>query len=556
MAPGSTATDSWQKALDRLDPDLKTALAPVRTQRLDVVSAVLQAADDRRQRCIRRQWRFTAPDGRVIVVRDVLEKVVSWINRYKAVGDVASQYDPAHAALPWAAFRFLLNATTGDIQAFGLMTTVLEAVARITARSKIIEDMYIRGPTTTNLAPPLEDALVLLFADALVLLAKCVKYFDRSTLGKFTMSCILYMHCNPSHDAGRAARAAGGLPIDDDDLKSLDNREAEVLKLAALANTKVLHGVDTKIEALTHTTMNGLAGFDAKFIRLMDTAAITQQSLEDEMLNGLLGWLSLVPVARHHKEVSSRRLPGSAAWLIHHVDFNDWLISSSSSVLLLHGVRGCGKSTAFSAVVDNLLPQPHANMTLATAPCAYFYCQHSPSEPDRASPSCILRSIVRQLAISPVDGAVNQVVSSAYARELRSIQRTRDDPSKPTVDESITLILGLTSSNPAYICIDAVDELPDADRASLVESLQRVVSQSASVVKVLFTSRDNAQLQALLESETKIRVTAASNEADIKAFVELQVDRAVQTRCLLNGTPSTQLAKRISSALLKGSGEM
>lgn len=361
-----------------------------------------------------------------------------------------------------------------------------------------------------------------------------------------------------SHDAVRTVRSALKLPINGDDLRSLDNREAEVLKLADLADAKVLYGVDTKIEALAKDTMSSLAGLDMKFVRLVDTAATMQQSLDDQRLKDLLEWLSLVPVARHHKEVSGRRLPGSAAWLIHHPDFKDWLVSSSSSILLLHGVRGCGKSTAFSAVVDHLLPQrqPHANTPLAsaTAPCAYFYCQNSPSERDRASPSCILRSIVRQLAVNTVDGMVNQVVLSAYDREVRLAPR--DDPSKPTIEESITLILDLTAPNPAYICIDAVDELADADRASLVESLQLVVSQSASVVKVLFTSRDNAQLQALLGLATKIRVTAASNEGDMKAFVALQVERAIQTRCLLNGTTSTELADHISAALLKGSGEM
>jgi hypothetical protein len=165
MAPSSVSTarqirsgdDSWQKALDRLDPDLKTALTSVSTRKVDVVSAVLRAADDKRQLCIRKQWRFTSPNGRVIVVRDVLEKLVSWIDRYKAVGDVVSQYDPVNAAVPWAAFRFLLNVASGDIQAFGLMVTVLEAVARIIARSKIIEEVCIRGPSPTNLVQPLGE---------------------------------------------------------------------------------------------------------------------------------------------------------------------------------------------------------------------------------------------------------------------------------------------------------------------------------------------------------------------------------------------------------------
>jgi hypothetical protein len=194
-----SCNNTWQNALDRLEPDLKIALTSVGTRKVDVLSAVLRVAEDKRQLCIRKQWKFTAPNGKIIVVRDVLEKVVGWIDRYKAVGDVASQYDQVHAALPWAAFRFLLSVATGDVQAFGNMVAVLESVARVMARSKIIDEVYIRGPNSTDLAQPLEDGLVLLFADALVLLAKCVKYFGRSTASKITPDPWLQWHSGASY---------------------------------------------------------------------------------------------------------------------------------------------------------------------------------------------------------------------------------------------------------------------------------------------------------------------------------------------------------------------
>ena len=31
------------------------------------------------------------------------------MNKFKEVGDIAVQYDPGHAALPWAAIRFFLQ---------------------------------------------------------------------------------------------------------------------------------------------------------------------------------------------------------------------------------------------------------------------------------------------------------------------------------------------------------------------------------------------------------------------------------------------------------------
>jgi hypothetical protein len=39
----------------------------------------------------------------------LFSKLVKWIDLFKQVGDVAVQYDPVHAVLPWAGVRFLLQ---------------------------------------------------------------------------------------------------------------------------------------------------------------------------------------------------------------------------------------------------------------------------------------------------------------------------------------------------------------------------------------------------------------------------------------------------------------
>jgi hypothetical protein len=49
--------------------------------------------------------------GEDIVLRNVVMKIVHWVDKFKQIGDVIVQYDPGHAALPWAAFRFLLQVT-------------------------------------------------------------------------------------------------------------------------------------------------------------------------------------------------------------------------------------------------------------------------------------------------------------------------------------------------------------------------------------------------------------------------------------------------------------
>jgi hypothetical protein len=66
------------------------------------------AAARKRDECDAKRWRFEL-HGRTYILRDVAEKVIAWLNTFKQVGDVAVQYDPGHAPLPWAGVRFLLE---------------------------------------------------------------------------------------------------------------------------------------------------------------------------------------------------------------------------------------------------------------------------------------------------------------------------------------------------------------------------------------------------------------------------------------------------------------
>ena len=58
---------------------------------------------------VKRQLEIPRKSGKPIVLRDVLGKIANYIHRFREVGDNVVQYDPAHAALPWAAVRLLLQ---------------------------------------------------------------------------------------------------------------------------------------------------------------------------------------------------------------------------------------------------------------------------------------------------------------------------------------------------------------------------------------------------------------------------------------------------------------
>lgn len=74
-----------------------SAVESIRTQMEDAVKS-------KRDRAWKITWR-----GDDIVLRDIAMKIMHWVDKFKQIGDIVVQYDPGHAALPWAAFRFLLQ---------------------------------------------------------------------------------------------------------------------------------------------------------------------------------------------------------------------------------------------------------------------------------------------------------------------------------------------------------------------------------------------------------------------------------------------------------------
>ncbi|KAF8242727.1 hypothetical protein K440DRAFT_104393 [Wilcoxina mikolae CBS 423.85] len=105
------ALSTWEKALEKLSPEECESLGihePSKLDRLDVLTAVVTATKQKRDLCIQRRWSFTYK-GEEVVLRDKTDKIIAWIDKFKTIGDITAQYDPAHFAFPWAGIRFLLQ---------------------------------------------------------------------------------------------------------------------------------------------------------------------------------------------------------------------------------------------------------------------------------------------------------------------------------------------------------------------------------------------------------------------------------------------------------------
>jgi hypothetical protein len=84
---------------------------------LTILDDIISATEKKKQECVKKRWKVSIR-GRTFILSDILEKVTVWVNKFVAVGDNAVQYDPGHAALPWAAIRFILKASLNEVEVF------------------------------------------------------------------------------------------------------------------------------------------------------------------------------------------------------------------------------------------------------------------------------------------------------------------------------------------------------------------------------------------------------------------------------------------------------
>ena len=98
----------WARALDSLSEKDRNTLETSETEPGLDIEELVEVVREKREMCLENQWEFEFR-GRSINLRYQADKIISWLAKFKEVGDIAIQHDAGHAALPWAGIRFLLQ---------------------------------------------------------------------------------------------------------------------------------------------------------------------------------------------------------------------------------------------------------------------------------------------------------------------------------------------------------------------------------------------------------------------------------------------------------------
>ncbi|KAK0642338.1 Ankyrin-1 [Lasiodiplodia hormozganensis] len=133
----------WQRALGQADDDLRKTLLATKTNRRDVLKAVRKVVQEKRCQSLWKRWTYETAEKDVVIVRDLLEKILCWLDLIQANARLNPQCfsEDLQAAwrLTWSPFRFLLRKTAEDAQAFGEMVNGLACALHILVRYLALE---------------------------------------------------------------------------------------------------------------------------------------------------------------------------------------------------------------------------------------------------------------------------------------------------------------------------------------------------------------------------------------------------------------------------------
>jgi hypothetical protein len=165
-----------------------------------------------------------------------------------------------------------------------------------------------------------------------------------------------------------------------------------------------------------------------------------------------------------------------------------------------------------------------------------------------------LRTLLQQLVQAQSDGdKLFKLVTEVYKDRLRKGQKS----SPLTLKESLDILVHLTDIYPqTTMCIDALDEVDDTTRIRLLEALNYVMKHSKNLVKVFATTRMDPDIVLQFEFFPRIELQPDDNFVDIKNFVEMSVQQAIDDKRLLHGAVPLDLKEEVCAVLRERSKGM
>lgn len=542
MTNTATVPDLWDNAFKTLKEKDKQNVDFQRTDKRAILEDVLVEVQKKKQDCLTRRLKYKRSNGDSVHIYDVCEKIVKWVNTFKEVGDAAVQYDPGHAALPWAAIRFFLQVAVNDVQIFGNLADGLEVVSKTVAHYAAIEENYLRQPSSVD--TKLQDLITATYASILRFLSRCRRYFDLGQAQRFARSIVQLPEMSTKKHLDRIAENDRWVTkwTSTIDAERLVNGLGE-LRVESTESASKLEALLTNFNEPMIRTMNQVSTLSGRLVDIRNESQLKKDRLT------ILKWLSDVQYKKHHQTLSKGLLEGTGKWLLNKHEYVEWRNSSVSSVLWLHGIPGSGKTYLAANVVKHLLAEKSTYEN--AAPIAYFYCQRNTADIRRSNPTEVLRAILKQIMLGKADWESESPTAKEYRRRKKEADEDGSDIECFDLLETTQHIIDAVGEMPVTIIIDALDECHTDQRPQLLNALDLLLEKSAHLVKVFISSRDDIDIVLKLQKHRNIYIGVDDNKQDINRFIQSEMQKVQSEGRLLKGMVSSELQDSITENLAR-----
>ncbi|KAI9733106.1 MAG: hypothetical protein M1834_003653 [Cirrosporium novae-zelandiae] len=501
LSPASTVVDGTYanepeenlkeaKAFNQLSDDERAELKFARDTPCPSPSSVLKTIADKRDECAKKQWVFyTHKNGEKVRVRDIFNRISGWINKFKEVGDAAVQYDPGHAALPWAVVRFLLQIAVNDCETFGSMLESIESISSIVARYTELETRVLIR--TSVLTKQLSTALVKLYVTILQFLVQARRYYGKRTIEKVLKSPF------------QSAKSVVHEPI-----LRIEKYEDGVYRLVLLVQNECL---GTSV---------------AEIIAKIKENMMNPRIANEERNRRLSAWINAIDTKNIYETALYSHHPGTCEWALNLEELKTWSSSQSAQGKLfwIHGPPGFGKTFISAWIIQHLIKE-------SQRPVSYFFCVADNSL--TRDPYSILRSWLSQLleqnqdVLPLIDAVLTTRTSKGQVLTHLELWQLFD-----MVGESIPGCTFVVDGFDECTYINSGPQYHTQDpRKYFLRDLVQHLSKTKS--RVLVVSRDVPDIKEYLNKSSEhssgiemyeYEITSEDTAGDVKAFSESMVN--------------------------------
>ena len=508
------------QALDKQDKCCLESLVDRQPTRLEDVVFVV---DKKRQEYLDSRLQIKTQSGKVIYVRDMLDGIAGWLDKFKQIGDVAIQVDQIHAAPAWAVVRFLLQSVVADSQSFASVAQGVEMTMREASTCAAIEACMLgdRSPMT-ELRSKLRDSLIQFYTSVLVYLVRAAKYYSTSTARRFLKAL------------------ARPVPALADRLKALQER---AMTVQVLVNDNVAE-LAVATDYRTQNILNLLRSYDEKLWLSHDALQALDQQRRDRDNVDFHNWISDIPYWRHHDDSLRDLTPDTSTWLQRTSQYMDFIQSTNAQIFWLRGGSGYGKTKLMSVCIDAAIESMGQGADCSAV--AYFYASKNASEASRSDAEQVLRALTRQAVLACPKCLA--ALEKDYHNRKTEAAKNGTSVATLTSEEAIQYLVEVAEEKSILFMVDGLDEMSH-DAIAVFRSLRRVMTRTRNVVKIMIASRPILGLDFEEEEITVHDISSEDCVNDIVTYLHFAVPRAVERKELLRGRVSQGLQVRIVQEL-------